>query len=124
MARAGVEVRAVSTSSHWYNLGRMNNRTHRKVLVVDGTGGLHGRRRHRRPVGGDAQDPEHWRDTHFRVEGPVVAQMQAVFLDNWIKATGAVLHGARLFPGAGTRRASAGADVQQLAHAAAARACS
>ena len=47
---------------------------------------------------GDAQDAEHWRDTHFRVDGPVVAQMQAVFMDNWIKVTGEVLHGERYFP--------------------------
>jgi cardiolipin synthase len=37
-------------------------------------------------------------DTHFRAERPVVAQMQAVFMDNWIKATGDVLHGAAYFP--------------------------
>ena len=83
---------------HWSHLGRLNNRTHRKLLVVDGriafTGG----------VGiapqwtGRAQDPEHWRDTHFQVEGPVVGQMQAVFLDNWIKVTGHVLHGEDYFP--------------------------
>jgi cardiolipin synthase len=47
---------------------------------------------------GDAQDPRHWRETHYRVEGPVVAQMQAVFLDNWIKATGRILHGSDYFP--------------------------
>jgi len=47
---------------------------------------------------GDAQDSGHWRDTHFRVEGPVVAQMQSVFMDNWIKATGRVLHGEPYFP--------------------------
>jgi cardiolipin synthase len=39
-----------------------------------------------------------WRETHFKAEGPVVAQMQAVFIDNWIKATGRVLHGAEYFP--------------------------
>jgi cardiolipin synthase len=39
-----------------------------------------------------------WRETHFKAEGPVVAQMQAVFVDNWIKATGRVLHGAEYFP--------------------------
>jgi cardiolipin synthase len=47
---------------------------------------------------GHAQDPEHWRDTHFRAEGPVVAQMQAVFMDNWIKVSGEVLHDAEYFP--------------------------
>ncbi|MGH8085827.1 MAG: phospholipase D-like domain-containing protein [Lysobacter sp.] len=82
----------------WYNLGRMNNRTHRKLLVVDGRIGFTG------GVGiadlwqGDAQDPQHWRDMHFRVEGPVVAQMQAAFNDNWIKTTGEVLNGPKYFP--------------------------
>ena len=97
MRVAGVEVERYH-KPHWYNLSRMNNRTHRKLLVVDGrvayTGG----------VGiadqweGHAQDPDHWRDTHFRVEGPVVAQFQSVFMDNWIKATGRVLHGEAYFP--------------------------
>ena len=97
MEQAGVEVRKFHKPA-WYNLSRMNNRTHRKVLVADGRTGFTG------GVGiaglwtGDAQDPQHWRDTHFRVEGPVVAQMQAVFLDNWVKATGAVLHGDDYFP--------------------------
>lgn len=83
---------------HWYNLGRLNNRTHRKLLVVDGKVGFTG------GVGiadlwtGDAQDPEHWRDMHFRIEGPAVAQMQAAFNDNWIKTTGEVLNGADYFP--------------------------
>ncbi len=97
MSSAGVQIRRFHPP-HWSHLGRLNNRTHRKVLVVDGrvafTGG----------VGvapqwtGHAQDPDHWRDTHFQVEGPVVAQMQAVFLDNWIKVTGEVLHGPDYFP--------------------------
>lgn len=47
---------------------------------------------------GNAQNPQHWLDTHVQVEGPVVAQMQAVFLDNWIKVTGVVLHGPDYFP--------------------------
>jgi cardiolipin synthase len=47
---------------------------------------------------GNAEDSEHWRDTHFLVEGPVVAQFQAAFLDNWIKSSGNVLHGERYFP--------------------------
>ncbi len=47
---------------------------------------------------GHAQDPEHWRDSHYQVEGPVVAQMQSVFIDNWIKVTGEVLHGPDYFP--------------------------
>ncbi|MEF8701229.1 MAG: phospholipase D-like domain-containing protein [Candidatus Accumulibacter sp. UW20] len=109
MAAAGVEVRKFHKPA-WYSLARMNNRTHRKVLVVDGKVGFTG------GVGiaglwtGDAQDPQHWRDTHFSAEGPVVAQMQAVFLDNWIKATGVVLHGDHYFPELPT----AGNDAAQM----------
>jgi cardiolipin synthase A/B len=97
MERAGIEVRKFHRP-HWYNLARMNNRTHRKVLVVDGAVGFTGGVGIADQWTGDAQDPDHWRDTHFRAEGPVVAQMQAVFLDNWIKATGVVLHGPDYFP--------------------------
>lgn len=83
---------------HWYNLGRLNNRTHRKLLVIDGKVGFTG------GVGiadqwlGDAEGPEHWREAHFRIEGPVVAQLQAAFNDNWIKTTGDVLNGEDFFP--------------------------
>jgi cardiolipin synthase len=76
----------------------MNNRTHRKVLVVDGRTGFTGGVGIANQWSGNAQDPQHWRDTHFVVTGPVVAQMQAVFLDNWIKTTGDVLHGEYYFP--------------------------
>jgi cardiolipin synthase len=97
MEQAGVQVRKYN-KPHWYKLGRLNNRTHRKLLVVDGQTGFTG------GVGiadqwiGHAQDPEHWRDSHFRVQGPVVAQMQAAFMDNWIKVSGDVLHGPEYFP--------------------------
>jgi cardiolipin synthase len=82
----------------WYNLGRMNNRTHRKLLVVDGRIGFTG------GVGiadlwqGHAQDSLHWRDSHYRIEGPAVAQMQAAFMDNWLKTRTRVLHGEGYFP--------------------------
>ena len=82
----------------WYTLARMNNRTHRKLLVVDGRVGFTGGVGIAEEWTGDAQDPEHWRDTHFRVEGPAVAQMQAVFIDNWMKVTGEVSHGVDYFP--------------------------
>ena len=82
----------------WYNLGRLNNRTHRKLLVVDGRIGFTGGVGIADQWSGAAQDPEHWRDMHFRIEGPVVAQMQAAFNDNWIKTTGEVLNGADYFP--------------------------
>jgi cardiolipin synthase A/B len=97
MQAAGVRVERYRPL-RWYHLGRLNNRTHRKLLIVDGrvafTGGV-GIADHWQ---GTAQDPEHWRDMHFRIAGPVVAQFQAAFNDNWIKTTGEVLHGALHFP--------------------------
>ena len=82
----------------WAGLGRMNDRTHRKLLVIDGRIGFTGGVGVADEWTGHAQDERHWRDTHFRVEGPVVGQMQAVFMDNWVKATGNVLHGPQYFP--------------------------
>jgi cardiolipin synthase len=82
----------------WFHLGRLNNRTHRKVLIVDGVIGFTGGVGMGNEWLGDAQDEAHWRESHYQVEGPVVAQMQAVFVDNWIKATGRVLHGPEFFP--------------------------
>lgn len=83
---------------HWYTLGRINNRTHRKLLVVDGRIGFTGGVGIADQWSGHAQDPDHWRDSHFRIEGPAVAQMQAAFNDNWIKTTGEVLNGPVYFP--------------------------
>ncbi|AXE98288.1 cardiolipin synthase [Paraburkholderia hospita] len=83
---------------HWTGLGRMNDRTHRKLLVIDGRIGFTGGVGIAQEWTGHAQDDTHWRDSHFRVTGPVVGHMQAVFMDNWIKATGNVLHGPDYFP--------------------------
>jgi len=97
MKSSGIEVERYHPP-RWYNLSRINNRTHRKLLVVDGRIGFTG------GVGvadkwlGHAQDEQHWRDAHFQLEGPAVAQMQAAFMDNWIKTRGEVLHGAEYFP--------------------------
>jgi cardiolipin synthase len=97
MEQAGVEVLKYHPL-RWYSLGRINNRTHRKLLVVDGAVGFTG------GVGiadewlGDAEDADHWRDSHFRVEGPVVAQMQAAFMENWMETRALVLHGEEYFP--------------------------
>src|SRR4029079_2012692 len=97
MEEAGAEV-CTYHALRWYTIGRMNNRTHRKLLVVDGMVGFTG------GVGiadnwlGNAEDPDHWRDTHFKLEGLAVAQMQAAFMDNWIETRGCVLHGEPYFP--------------------------
>ncbi|MGK2897805.1 MAG: phospholipase D-like domain-containing protein [Burkholderiaceae bacterium] len=97
MQAAGVQIRRFH-APHWSHLARLNNRTHRKLLVVDGRAAFTGGVGIAPQWSGHAQDPDHWRDTHFQVEGPVVAQMQAVFLDNWIKVSGEVLHGPDYFP--------------------------
>ena len=76
-----------------YAIRRGNNRTHRKVLVVDGRVGLTGGVGIAEEWTGDAQDPEHWRDTHVRVHGPVVRALQGAFAENWLEATGEVLAG-------------------------------
>ena len=123
MKAAGVQVSRYNRP-RWYSIDRLNNRTHRKLMVVDGRVGFIG------GVGiadkwlGDGRTPGQWRDTHFRVEGPVVAQMQAAFLDNWLQATGEIPYGEEVFPPAtdsGTQRAQAftsspggGAESMQL----------
>jgi cardiolipin synthase len=78
----------------WFNslrpwtLEETNYRTHRKVMVVDGTIAFTG------GVGladhwlGDAEDPERWRDTHFSVTGPAVRALEASFYENWIESGG------------------------------------
>lgn len=97
MKAAGVQIEKFH-KPHWYNLARLNNRTHRKLLVVDGQVGFTGGVGIAPEWTGHAQDPNHWRDSHYLVRGPVVAQMQATFLDNWLKVTGKVLHGEAYFP--------------------------
>lgn len=97
MQSAGVEVHQYRPL-RWYNLGRLNNRTHRKLLVVDGKIGFTGGVGIADQWEGDAQDVDHWRDMHFRIEGPAVSQIQAAFNDNWIKTTGVVLNGEDYFP--------------------------
>lgn len=82
----------------WYNLTRINNRTHRKIMVVDGQIGFTGGVGIADQWQGHAQDEDHWRDSHFRVTGPVVAQLQAAFMDNWNTANKEVLHGNDYFP--------------------------
>jgi cardiolipin synthase len=97
MKAAGVQVERYNPP-HFYTIGRLNNRTHRKLVVVDGVIGFTGGVGIADKWTGDAQDPDHWRDTHFAIEGPAVAQMQSAFMDNWTEVTGNVLHGEDYFP--------------------------
>jgi cardiolipin synthase len=97
MRDAGVEIEKYH-GLHWYNLDRINNRTHRKLLVVDGRIGFTGGVGIADKWDGDADGPDHWRDSHFRLEGPAVAEMQATFVDHWLGAHGVLLNGADYFP--------------------------
>jgi cardiolipin synthase len=97
MKKAGIEVERYHKPK-WYTINRLNNRTHRKLLVVDGRIGFTGGVGIADKWSGHAQDPDHWRDTHYRIEGPAVGEMQAAFMDNWTKITGKVLHSADYFP--------------------------
>ena len=86
----------------WYSLARLNNRTHRELLIVDGTVGFVGgagiadwwvyptfkRMRWHKP----------WRDTMARIEGPVVAALQGVAAENWLECCGEILTGPAYFP--------------------------
>jgi cardiolipin synthase len=97
MRQSGVEIEKYHPLA-WYSIDKLNNRTHRKLLVVDGRVGFTGGVGIADEWNGHAQDPDHWRDTHYRVEGPTVPQMQAAFADNWSKVSGRTLHGDDYFP--------------------------
>jgi cardiolipin synthase A/B len=96
LREAGVEL-AFYNSPHPLRLQKFRHRTHRKLLIVDGRIGFAGGVCLSDDWSGNAE-PGRWRDTHFRVEGPVVAQMQAVFTENWLQTRSAVLHGDDYFP--------------------------
>lgn len=90
MQDAGVEFRWFRPVK-WYTLHKLNNRTHRKILVVDQRVGFLGGVGIADEWTGDAQDVNHWRDTHFRIEGPAVSDLIASFNDNWVEGGGAAL---------------------------------
>ena len=81
-----------------YAVKRLANRTHRRVLVADGRVGMTGGVGIAEEWTGDAEDPDHWRDTHVRVRGPVVRGFQGTFAENWLEATGEVLAGDGYLP--------------------------
>lgn len=82
----------------WYSLHRLNNRTHRELLVVDGrlafTGGAGVADWWMKPHGGKPA----WRDTMARLEGPIVSALQGVFAENWLECCGEILTGPRQWP--------------------------
>ena len=89
MEQAGVNFVWFRTP-HWYTTNRLNNRTHRRIMVVDGTLGFTGGMGVADEWSGDAEGPENWRETHLKVEGPAVRDLLGAFADNWIEETGRV----------------------------------
>ena len=81
---------------HWYTLEKMNNRTHRKILVVDGRVAFTGGVGIAEEWTGDCEDPDHWRDTHVRVEGPAARDILGGFIENWAEAHRSILTGRHL----------------------------
>ena len=100
MRGAGADVREYH-AFHLYDpstWGQLDHRTHRKILVIDGTIGFTGGVGIADQWHGNAQNADQWRDNHYRIEGPVVGQLQAAFCDNWMQTTGRVLEGDNYFP--------------------------
>jgi cardiolipin synthase len=83
LQKAGCHILSFNPTE-WYTLEELNYRTHRKILVVDGavafTGGV-GVADHWL---GNAQDPQHWRDTHIRLQGPIARLLEAAFYENFV----------------------------------------
>jgi cardiolipin synthase A/B len=85
-------------SGFWLDPRRYNNRTHRKLLIIDGQIAFIGGAGIADLWTGNADSTKHWRDNHYKVTGPVVAQLQGSFMSNWMKTRGTVLHGDAYFP--------------------------
>jgi len=92
---AGVIVRDYRPAKEYNVLGR---RTHRKLLVVDGKIGYTGGFCIDKRWLGSSRDKTEWHDSTVRVTGPVVAQLQAIFSEDWTFTTGEILAGERFYP--------------------------
>ncbi|HSS77169.1 MAG TPA: phospholipase D-like domain-containing protein [Thermoanaerobaculia bacterium] len=97
MRKAGVKAYVFHPIRLWslYKIGR---RTHRKILVVDGTISFTGGFCIANSWLGDARNPDEWRDMMVRATGPVSAQMQAIFGEDWTYTTGEILAGDKFYP--------------------------
>jgi cardiolipin synthase len=97
MCEAGVKVEKYHRLE-LRNLGTLNNRDHRKLFVIDGRIGYIGGHCLVDTWLGEAEDKKHFRDISARIEGPVVAQLQSTFAENWIEECGEVPAGEQFFP--------------------------
>ena len=88
----------------WYNpvrltrLRRINHRTHRKSLIIDGRVGYTGGAGIADQWTGNAHDDKHWRDIQVRIEGPAVRPLQSGFAHNWLECTGELVSGPDFYP--------------------------
>jgi cardiolipin synthase len=82
----------------WYTLGRVNHRTHRKSLIIDGRVAFTGGAGIADTWLGNAQDPDHWRDIQIRLEGPGVTPLQTGFAQNWLESTHELISGPLFYP--------------------------
>jgi cardiolipin synthase len=96
--RAAGAVAVKYHSIFWLDPRRYNHRTHRKLMIIDGNIAFIGGVDISDLWLGNADSAQHWRDNHYEVTGPVVAQLQAIFMANWLKTSGHLLHGADYFP--------------------------
>jgi len=82
----------------WYTLKRFNNRTHREIIVVDGTIGFVGGAGIASHWFGPKQGEKPWRDTMLRITGNLVGGLQTAFAENWLESTSQILADASVFP--------------------------
>ncbi|AXV06372.1 Cardiolipin synthetase [Euzebya pacifica] len=83
MKDAGCEVELFRAAND--RPSRMHHRTHRKLLIVDERVAMTGGVGIAEEWQGDARNPDEWRDTHFRLRGPIVRQMGAAFVEHWVE---------------------------------------
>jgi cardiolipin synthase A/B len=77
---------------------RYNHRSHRRILVIEGRIGFTGGHGVGEAWTGNGRTAEHWRQTDVRVEGPIVQQLQAAFVESWRRTTGNMLGDDAYFP--------------------------
>ena len=85
MIKKGVQIELFRPLTRW-KFWKMDNRTHRKVLICDGKIAFTGGVGIAREWEGDARNEDEWRDTHFLIKGPAVFGLQAAFMENWIES--------------------------------------
>jgi cardiolipin synthase len=84
--------------THSWRVDKLNRRTHRRILIVDGKVGFTGSVGFADPWAGHADAPNHWRDTQMKLEGPIVAKLQGAFQQHWVRSTGETISGISDFP--------------------------